>query len=187
VEAVVVTAVPQQAGAAVRINGILDVGGGVSVPLSVGANSVSVQVTAQDGVTVATYSVTVLRASSLGVWRQRWFGTTSGTGNASNTADTYGTGLSNLVVYALLGPDQDPSRAHPGMLPPVQRVGGNYVYEFNAPPGVEGVVYGAEWTTDLKTGTWTSVPDTGTGVMHRFSVPETSGARVFMRLRVALP
>jgi hypothetical protein len=73
------------------------------------------------------------------------------------------------------------------MLPQVQRAGGNYFYEFSTPSGVEGIVYSAEWTSDLKNGPWTAVPDTGTGSTHRFSVPETVGTRVFMRLRVVAP
>ncbi len=52
------------AGAAyvVKVNGVVD-GDGI-VPLVVGSNAISVEVTAQDGVTTGTYTVTVTRAGS---------------------------------------------------------------------------------------------------------------------------
>ena len=36
-------------------------------------------------------------------WRQAWFGTTTNSGNAADTADPYHTGIKNLEVLAFLG------------------------------------------------------------------------------------
>jgi len=116
-------------------------------------------------------------------WRQRWFGTTSNSGNAADTADPYGNGLPNLAVFALLGPAQDPSTASINQLPQVQRSGGNLLYSFTEPTGVSGITYGAEWSATLQSD-WQPVPDTGTAPLHVFSVPIGSNPKLFLRLRV---
>lgn len=58
---------------------------------------------------------------------------------------------------------------------------------FTQPDGVSGVTYGAEWSTSLTTGSWTSIPDTGSGGTHLFSVPTTGQDRIFLRYRVTTP
>ncbi|MEI7911328.1 MAG: hypothetical protein WCK77_16975, partial [Verrucomicrobiota bacterium] len=55
---------------------------------------------------------------------------------------------------------------------------------FAQPAGVTGITYGAEWSASLLPGTWTGVPDSGSGDQHVFSVPVGAGPRMFMRLRV---
>jgi len=68
-------------------------------------------------------------------------------------------------------------------LPQGKLVGDSYVIEFTEPPGVTGITYVAECSATLLPGSWTAVPDTGTGSAHIFSVPVTGGS-LFMRIRV---
>ncbi|MEO6741180.1 MAG: cadherin-like beta sandwich domain-containing protein [Chthoniobacteraceae bacterium] len=166
--------------ATVTVNG----GGIIPVPLNVGANTVTILVTAQDGVTTKTYGVTITRQSVLETWRFTWFGITENTGSAANTADPYHTGVPNLAAFAVLGPGQDPARVATRLLPQPQIVGGNYVVILTEPAGVSGVTYGAEWSADLSTGNWTFISDTGTGGTHAFSVPIGVMPMIFMRLKV---
>ena len=71
-----------------------------SLALAVGANTIDVKVTAQDGTTIQTYTITVTRRSIIEDWRQSFFGTSANTGNAANTADGDGDTLSNLLEFA---------------------------------------------------------------------------------------
>jgi len=45
------------------------------------------------------------------LWRQAYYGTTSNSGNAADTADPYGTGLNNLRAYTFGVDPTTPSRA----------------------------------------------------------------------------
>ncbi|MEO6755394.1 MAG: cadherin-like beta sandwich domain-containing protein, partial [Chthoniobacteraceae bacterium] len=170
--------------AAVTVNG-----GSAStpVPLNVGTNNVSIRVTAQDG-TVKIYTVTVTRWTGLETWRSTYFGTTDNTGNAADSADPYHTGVQNLAVFAVLGPNQDPAKVAANLLPQPQRIGGNYVITFTQPTGVSGVTYSAEWKADLSAGSWTPITqDTGSGNTHTFSVPIGVNPKIFLRLKVSSP
>lgn len=118
-------------------------------------------------------------------WRQAWFGTTTNSGNGSDTADTYHTGIKNLEVLAFLGPGQNPATAKPSQLPAVQKIGGNLVFSFTQPAGVSGIIYGAQSSTSLNT--WQSVSDSGSGSQHTFAVPIGSNAKLFLRLVVTEP
>ena len=71
-----------------------------------------------------------------------------------------------------------------GQLPQPQRIGDKLVMGFTQPEGVTGITYGAEWSTNLLPGSWTDVPDTGSGTEHIFSVPAGTAPRLFMRLKV---
>jgi|GEM_PF-641641 len=56
-----------QASATVQVNGVAVVSGAASgaIPLTVGTNTITTVVTAQDGITTITYTVTIIRAASL--------------------------------------------------------------------------------------------------------------------------
>jgi gliding motility-associated-like protein len=56
----------ENANAAIKVNGVAIVSGTASsvLPLTVGSNNLTVQLTAQDGVTITTYTITVTRAAS---------------------------------------------------------------------------------------------------------------------------
>ena len=106
------------------------------------------------------------------------------TGNAADTSDPYHKGIANLSVFAFLGPNQNPATAQLSQLPQPQMSGGNFLYSFIQPTGVTGVTYGAEWSADLSTGSWTPIADTGTAPQHLFSIPIGSNPRLFLRLKV---
>ncbi len=174
--------------ARMTVNGVTVASGSPSgaMSLAVGANTINTVVTAQDGATAKTYSVIVTRQSAVQSWRQTWFSTTSNSGSAADNADPYHTGLTNLAVFAFLGPNQNPAAASVSQLPQAQRSGGNFYFSFTQPAGVSGITYGAEWCADFSGG-WTPVTDTGSGTLHVFSVAIGSNAKIFMRLRVTSP
>jgi len=64
VQSVIVTATPADTGATLKINGMVTVGGAQSAPVTIGNEgaTITIEVTAKDGRTVKTYTVTVSRA-----------------------------------------------------------------------------------------------------------------------------
>jgi hypothetical protein len=50
---------------------------------------------------------------------------------------------------------------------------------------VAGIAYGAEWSATLLPGSWTEIPDTGTGGEHLFVLPMGDAPSLFMRLKVS--
>jgi hypothetical protein len=143
-----------------------------------GVTTISVVSTAQDRVTSVVYRVDVTRQTAFQTWA-------TGQGlagvDAGPAVDYDHDGLVNLVEYAFgLNPKQGSSPA----LPQAQRAGGNYGFNFNTPAGVSDVTYGAEWSTTLLPGSWTAIPNTGSGSQNLFFVPVGSNTRLFVRLTV---
>jgi hypothetical protein len=132
----------------------------------------------------ATVSLNLTVESSIESWRRTWYGAPNNTGNAADNANPYGTGVPNLVVFAFFGPNQNPALAQASLLPRVQRSGGNLFFSFTQPTGVSGITYGGESSFTLAPGSWTTVPDTGTGSQHRFSIPIGPAPLRFLRLAV---
>jgi alpha-tubulin suppressor-like RCC1 family protein len=151
------------------------------------AGAVNVVVTTPGGsstdVATFTYEAPV---SALESWRSAWYGPgATNTGNAADSADPYHTGIPNILVFAFLGPNQNPATAQISQLPQVTRSGGFLTYQFTEPAGVSGITYGAEWSATLgATANWQPVTDTGTAPEHIFSTP-ISGDRKFLRLTVS--
>lgn len=70
-------------------------------------------------------------------------------------------------------------------LPVPQRAGNTFTVSFTEPAGVTGVTYGASYSTSLQSGSWTPIPDTGSGTTHTFSAPVSAGdTKVFIQLSV---
>jgi hypothetical protein len=134
------------------------------------------------GGTTAGGDQTFTTSFTLASWRQQWYSTTGNTGSAADAADSYHTGVPNLVVFALLGPGQNPAQAAASLLPQPQMASGNFVYSFTEPTGVTNVTYGAQFTSSLNPANWQPVTDTGSGNQHIFSVPIGGSTQVFMRL-----
>ena len=89
----------------------------------------------------------------------------------------------NLIDYAFaLDPNNGSSQ-----LPQWEVSNGTISTSFTQPPGVSGITYGAEWTTDLAVHPWTSIPDTGSGGTHTFSVPIGPEPRKFFRFTMSQP
>lgn len=120
-------------------------------------------------------------------WRLHWYGTTENTGNAADSADPYMTGVSNLLAYAHLGPNQNPALATADQISKQQIIGDDFVLSVTRPAGVTGVTYGAEWRPSLTAGSWQPVADTGSGDVHTFSVPIGENKKLFMRFTVTSP
>ena len=109
-------------------------------------------------------------------------GSISDSGNAAILFDADGDGLVNLAEFAF---GLNPTSGASAQLPAAQRVGSNLVVTFPEPTGVAGsVLYRAEWSTDLSSGNWLPVSDSGTGGTHTFSVPLGQNQRLFIRLLV---
>ena len=83
-----------------RVNGTLVDSGGASqvLTLAVGANPISIEVTAQDGVARMTYTVTVTRQSAIESWRQFYFG--NATAFTGDLEDFDRDGVLNLFEFA---------------------------------------------------------------------------------------
>ena len=63
--------------------------------------------------------------------------------------------------------------------------GSNLVMQFNEPAGITGIIYGAEYSSDLVN--WFPATDSGSGGTHIFSVPIGSNTKLFMRAVVTNP
>jgi alpha-tubulin suppressor-like RCC1 family protein len=86
----------------------------------------------------------------------------------------------NLIEYAF---GLKAGEGATGALPQAQTIGDRFVIRFTQPAGVTGITYGAEWSRTLLPGSWTNVPDSGTGTEHIFSIPAGT-PNLFMRLKV---
>jgi hypothetical protein len=133
----------------------------------------------------AASSFTTLTA--LEMWRKTWYGTTADVGNAADDADPHHTGISNLLVFAFLGPAQNPAQARRSQLPQAGWTGGSYGYAFMPPAGTGALNYSAEHSTTLAEGSWLQLPDTGESGIRRFVLPADGLATGFLRLKVTRP
>jgi len=132
-------------------------------------------------------AVTFTTLTALEAWRSRWYGTKDDSGSAADLADPYSTGVPNLLAFSLLGPEQNPALARPALLPQPGWNDGRYGYIFTPPAGVSGVKFEAEQTESLQEGSWTPLPDTGSGGSVRFELPASgdgSAPKGFIRLKV---
>jgi gliding motility-associated-like protein len=93
-----VTATTQDAIATITVNGIAVASGAASqvIPLSVGSNVISTVVTAQDGVTTKTYTITAIRA--IGVLSMT---------KAFQNPESFETKSNDIVVHQALSPNGD--------------------------------------------------------------------------------
>lgn len=117
------------------------------------------------------------------MWRHHHFGTVADSGEAADSADPDNDGLVNLVEYAFGLPTREAGQQG---LPSWQREGDTYVLTFSPPAGVNGLSYGAEYTTSLKAETWATLPNQGTAATPRFVVPALE-AEAFFRIRITAP
>jgi len=122
--------------------------------------------------------------TALESWRRLYFTTTANTGDAANLSDYDHDGLVNLLEYAF---GLDPKLGSSLALPQPQLSGGNFAVSFTQPAGVSGITYKAEWSTTLDAGSWTAIPDSGTGNTHAFRLPAATNTRLFLRYVVTAP
>jgi uncharacterized delta-60 repeat protein len=114
-------------------------------------------------------------------WRRQYFNTAANTGDAADDADPDKDGITNFTEFAFgLNPVDRTSNA----LPEFKHDGNRFTAAFTVPDEREEMHYSAEWSPDMRPGSWTPVPDTGAGRDHVFSAPG-NGGRIFVRYSVA--
>ncbi len=150
------TATVAQPNASLTVNGSAATSGSAtSVSLNLGANSIPVIVTAQDGVTTKTTTVTVTRQTNLAVWRDTYFpGSTSSTGAGADTATPQNDGVNNLIKFAT---GLDPSK--PGVMPGIAGSSGaqlTFTYTPNATAVADGVTFMVEYNDTIDALGWKS-------------------------------
>ena len=122
--------------------------------------------------------MTAKTPSGYALWVANQYPQVTGGATASNAHD----GISNGVKYAFgLNPLVSVKQS---ALPQPAIVGGNYTVSFTQPGGVTGVVYGAQWSTDLVN--WNTITDTGSGSTHIFSVSTAHRSRLFFRYQIVV-
>lgn len=117
-------------------------------------------------------------------WRQLHFSTTANTGDAADDFDFDRDGLVNLLEYAF---GLDPKSGSSLSLPQPKLTAGGFGVTFTQPVGVSGLTFRAEWSATLAAGSWTPIPDTGTGATHTFNQPTPGQPRGFLRYAVTAP
>jgi hypothetical protein len=124
--------------------------------------------------------------SALQAWRLAAFGTSSNSGNASDTYDFDGDGVPNLLEYAL---GTSPTQAA-SMSTPVSGASGNRL-TLTFLRAVNGVTYIAEASPDLAS--WTTIATNPGSVGQNVTVSDTvdlpagNPPQRFLRLRVTSP
>ena len=129
-------------------------------------------------------TLAVIGLNALQTWRRTHFGIYANSGAAADLADGDKDGLVNLVEFAF---GQDPTLAVSARLPVLKKIGNGFGFDFTEPPGVSGIVYGAEWSATLQADDWHIIPDTGTPPEHIFILPASTSDRMFMRFRITNP
>ena len=175
VNALTVTPGLTESAASVKVNGVAVASGSASgsIPLSVGSNTLTVLVTAQDGTTTKTYTVTVTRWLNYDYWAVANAG-----GQAANL-DYDNDGVSNGIEYFM--------NAAPGFTANPGFIGNTvtWVNGGNIPHIAYGTQFVVQTSSDLES--WTNVPASHNGLNNTASALSyvVSGAsRQFVRLRV---
>jgi hypothetical protein len=96
------------------------------------------------------------------------------------TGDHDGDGLPNIVEYAF---GFDPAARTSSALLPQPSVQGSQ-WQFSYTASATGIIYSAEWSTDLLS--WTPLTDTGSGTTHTFSVSTAGRSKIFFRHRITI-
>jgi photosystem II stability/assembly factor-like uncharacterized protein len=142
----------------------------------------NIAVTAPGGTSAAPSPFSYL-LEGIHQWRQTWFSSPANAGPAADTAIPYHNGLPNILVYALLGPAQNPATAQQSDLPQLLRIGDRWAYAFSKPTGVLGITYSAESNPTLSPGAWQPIPNTGAENTFLFMLP-AGRTQDFARLSV---
>lgn len=130
---------------------------------------------------------TVTATPNLNSWRQQYFGSTLNSGDAADSANPSKDGVPNLLKFAT-GQDPTTSDKMPGAM---TLSGGNIVFTYPRNKSAVGeVTFTVEWSDDLSA--WSTDSVTGTLVVDQgatenvsVTIPKSSGARRFVRLKVS--
>lgn len=121
--------------------------------------------------------------SALEAWRMLHFGSTQNSGDAADHFDYDKDGIINLIEFAF---GTNPTSGGSLQTPSGQWQDGDFVISFIQAAGVNGITYGAEWSSTMEAETWIDIPDTGNGLQHTFRITPTE-PQIFIRLRVSTP
>ncbi len=118
-------------------------------------------------------------------WRMVHFGSAINEGDAEDSADPDGDGLTNFTEFAF---NLNPKAPDIGSLPEWKREGNDLVLRFSRPPGVGGVEYFAEFNSSLDPEGWQALTNTaGEDGNFTFTAPSNNPGRIFLRFRVGVP
>ena len=162
-----------------------------SLDASAGVNTITVEVTAQDGITARTYTVT-LDNSAFGVWKSGKFtgvGELASAAVSGELATPAHDDITNVMKYALA---LDPMPCGSGGLPTAAPQGGYLTLTYRKNKQAVDVTYTVQ-SSDSLNGIWapattvTSQADQGTYtvVTVRDTVPGSGYPHRFMRLQVS--
>jgi hypothetical protein len=175
VNALTVTPALTESAASVKVNGVAVASGSASgsIPLSVGSNTLTVLVTAQDGTTTKTYTVTVTRRLNYDYWAVANAG-----GQAANL-DFDNDGVANGIEYFM--------NAAPGFTANPAFVGNTVTWPNggNIPSSAYGTQFSVQTSSDLAS--WTNVPASDSGLNNAassLSYGVLGASKQFVRLKV---
>jgi len=194
----IVTPTVTDATATITVNGTSVASGVASgaISLIVGTNTITTVVTAQDGVALTTYTVTVTRAGSYDSWKSTAFTNPTDLANpavSGEMATPANDGTSNLMKYAMA---LTPMASATGNLPTTASQTGYLTLTYRQSKTANDVTYTVQATDTLSSNAWapaTTVlsqtdPTPGGGsywlVTVRDNVPYASYPQRFMRLQV---
>ncbi len=131
--------------------------------------------------------VTLLTAAQS--WRQTHFGATDNSGDAADSADPDGDGVSNLLERAFGG---DPKSADASILPSLDYASSPLAMLYRKSTAATDLVFQVEESLDLSTwtaaaGTSSLVKQTGSTQTLRHNRPVGADTRLFLRLKVTQP
>lgn len=137
------------------------------------SGSYLLRLTATDGaiITFDDTTANVITGSPLLAWRNLHFGTSDGTGDAANLADSDGDGLENLIEYALL---TSPTQSNPSPFT-IASVPGQITLTLGRDPSRNDVSVFIESTSTL-TRAWSTIASSAAGGPFTTSVPEATVA-----------
>ena len=175
VNALTVTPALTESAASVKVNGVAVASGSASgsIPLSVGSNTLTVLVTAQDGTTTKTYTVTVTRRLNYDYWAVANAG-----GQAANL-DFDNDGVANGIEYFM--------NAAPGFTANPGFIGNTVTWPNggNIPSSAYGTQFSVQTSSDLVS--WTNVPASDSGLNNAassLSYGVLGASKQFVRLKV---
>ncbi len=131
-------------------------------------------------------------ASAQQAWRFTYFGITTGTGNAADSADPNKDGENNLLEFAT-GQNPNEATTRPGML---VRNDSNFGFTCTRSKAalLDGFKFTVEYSDTLAAESWTAITDPGTVIFDdgtlqevKALVPAGSGSQRFVRLEIARP
>ena len=194
---ITVTPTASDASASVKVNGATVASGSASGAISLGSsavNTITVVVTAQDGVTTTAYTVTIDN-TPFGVWKKTAFTDPADLGDpavSGELACPAGDGITNLMKHAMA---LEPMACGTGGMPTASQSEGYLTLTYRKSKTATDVTYTVQAADDLTNNAWTPatsvVSQTDQGdhwlVTVKDIVPYTGQARRFMRLMVAVP